>query len=319
MPGKPNNFEKQAYDRSITTILDSIDALVYVSDMDTYELLFVNKYGRDIWGDIQGQICWQSLQEGQDGPCSFCTNDRLLDKDGLPTGVYVWEFQNTINNRWYQCRDEAIPWVDGRLVRMETATDITERKLAEEELEAAKKLAEELARKDELTGLCNRREFFDQGRRVLKQALRSKQPVSVIMMDIDHFKNINDNYGHSTGDKVLQVIAKLFKSAVREIDVVARIGGEEFAFVLLETGLDEAIKLTERLRLEIANTTVVHKEVPVKLTASFGVCSCPVINETLETTLTKADDALYIAKRKGRNRIETCLENKRKIKETGDQ
>ena len=319
MPSKFNSIDKKAYDRSITTILDSIDALVYVSDMDTYELLFVNKYGRDIWGDIQGKICWQSLQEGQDGPCSFCTNGRLLDKDGLSTGVYVWEFQNTINKRWYQCRDEAIPWVDGRLVRMETATDITERKLAEEELEVAKKLAEERARKDELTGLCNRREFFDQGRRALKQALRSKQPVSVIMMDIDHFKNINDNYGHSTGDKALQVIAKLLISTVREIDIVARIGGEEFAFVLLETGLDEAIKLTERLRLKIANTIVVRKEVPVKLTASFGVCSCPVINETLETTLSKADEALYIAKKNGRNRIETCLTNKTKIEGNGDK
>lgn len=306
MPNRSKNIEKQAYDRSIATILDSIDALVYVADMDTYELLFINKYGRDTWGDIQGKICWQSLQEGQDGPCTFCTNDRLLDKDGQPTGVYVWEFQNTVNNRWYQCRDEAIPWIDGRLVRMETATDITERKLAEEELKAAKKLAENLARKDELTGLSNRREFFDQGHHTLKRALRSEQPVSVIMMDIDNFKNVNDNYGHSVGDEVLQVVARLLKNIVREIDIVARVGGEEFAFVLAETGLDEAVNLAERLRLEIANTTVAHKEKAVAITASFGVCSCPVKNETLETMLTKADAALYIAKKKGRNQVNAC-------------
>lgn len=306
MPNQPNNSGKKVYDHSIATILDSIDALVYVADLDTYELLFINKYGRDTWGDIQGKTCWKSLQEGQDGPCPFCTNDRLLDKDGHSTGVYVWEFQNTVNKRWYQCRDQVISWTDGRLVRMEIATDITERKMAEEELEAAKKLAEILARKDELTGLSNRREFFDQGDHTLKQAVRFKHPVSVIMMDLDNFKKINDDYGHSAGDKVLQVVAELLKSMVREIDIVARIGGEEFAYVLPETGLDEAVKLAERLRLKIADTSVVHQEVRVKITASFGICSRQVENETMETMLTKADDALYVAKKNGRNQVKSC-------------
>ena len=191
---------------------------------------------------------------------------------------------------------------------METATDITERKLAEEELEAAKKLAESLARKDELTGISNRREFFNQGDLAFKRAIRSRHPVSVIMMDIDHFKDVNDNYGHSAGDKVLETIAKRIKNKLREIDIVARIGGEEFAFVLPETSLDEAVKLVERLRVEIANTAVVHNTVAVKITASFGICSCLVKNETLESMLTKADDALYMAKNKGRNQVEICLE-----------
>ena len=205
MPNKTND-DKKIYDlsyRSIATILDSLDALVYVADMDTYELLYVNKYGRDIWGEIQGETCWKSLQEGQDGPCSFCDNDRLLDKSGNPTGVYVWEFQNTVDKHWYQCRDQAITWVDGRLVRMEIATDITERKQAEEELKTAKNLAEELAKKDVLTGLNNRRAFFDQGKHIFKQAIRFEHPISVIMMDIDHFKKINDTYGHSAGDKAV--------------------------------------------------------------------------------------------------------------------
>ena len=129
---KENRCADENY-RSITTILDSLDALVYVSDMDTYELLFVNEYGRSIWGDIQGKTCWKSLQADQDGPCSFCTNHRLLDESGVPTGVYVWEFQNTVNKCWYQCRDQAIRWIDGRCVRLEIASDITERKRAEED------------------------------------------------------------------------------------------------------------------------------------------------------------------------------------------
>ena len=115
------------------TLVDSLDALVYVSDFETHELLFVNRYGREIWGEIAGQICWQALQTGQTGPCAFCTNDRLLDKEGRPTGVHVWEFQNTVNNQWYECRDQAIEWTDGRYVRMEVATNITSRKRADQE------------------------------------------------------------------------------------------------------------------------------------------------------------------------------------------
>ena len=116
------------------SVMDSLDATVYVADMETYEVLFINRYLREIFGDIEGKLCWQALQTGQKGPCDFCTNDKLVDVDGNPTGVYAWEFQNTANNRWYDCRDQAIQWADGRTVRMEIATDITDRKRAEEAL-----------------------------------------------------------------------------------------------------------------------------------------------------------------------------------------
>ena len=122
---------------TFSTVMDSIDALVYVADIKTHELLFVNQYGRKIWGDIIGKICWKSLQTNQNGPCTFCTNDKLLDSLGNPTGIFAWEFQNTISRRWYECRDSAIVWNDGRIVRLEIATDITERKKAEDALRQA--------------------------------------------------------------------------------------------------------------------------------------------------------------------------------------
>ncbi|MEN8163676.1 MAG: transporter substrate-binding domain-containing protein, partial [Acidobacteriota bacterium] len=140
---------KQAEERLRTshevlrTVLDSVDAFVYVADMETYELLFLNHYGKEQWGDLTGRACWQVLQEQQDGPCSFCTNNRLLDEDGRPTGSYRWEFQNTVNGRWCDISDRAIEWVDGRIVRLEIATDITERKKAETELVNARLEAEQ--------------------------------------------------------------------------------------------------------------------------------------------------------------------------------
>ncbi len=124
---------RKAFER-FRTVMNSIDALVYVVDMQTYEILFINKFGTNIWGEIEGKVCWQTIQAGQPGPCPFCTNARLVDAAGNPTGTYVWEFRNTVNGHWYDCRDSAIPWTEGQLVRVEIATDITDRKRAEENL-----------------------------------------------------------------------------------------------------------------------------------------------------------------------------------------
>jgi PAS domain S-box-containing protein len=115
----------------LLTILNSIDAIIYVADMETYDVLFANRHTKFIHGNISGGKCWQVFQKGQTGPCAFCTNEKLLDAAGRPAGIYVWEFKNTKDGRWYECRDSAIQWVDGRIVRMEIAVDISDRKEAE--------------------------------------------------------------------------------------------------------------------------------------------------------------------------------------------
>ncbi|MCB2182047.1 MAG: HAMP domain-containing protein [Desulfobulbaceae bacterium] len=117
--------ENEARFRLLT---DSLDALVYVADMDTYEIVFINEYGKKVFGDITNKICWQSIQQGQVGPCEFCTNKYLLDDDGNPTGVYISESQNTVTGKWFRAHDRAIEWTDGRIVRFEVATDISDRK-----------------------------------------------------------------------------------------------------------------------------------------------------------------------------------------------
>jgi PAS domain S-box-containing protein len=118
----------------LNNVMNSIDALIYVVDMDTHEILFLNDHGMKEFGDVTGQICWKALQEGGEGQCDFCTNHLLINRDGSPNEPYLWEFQNTKTGRWYDCRDQAIPWSDGRLVRLEIAIDVTARKLAEEAL-----------------------------------------------------------------------------------------------------------------------------------------------------------------------------------------
>ncbi len=126
-----------------TTVLNSIDAIIYVSDLQSYEVLFTNKYTQDLLGDIKGRICWQVLQSDKYEPCEFCTNDKIVDAEGKPGEVLVWELYNDKMERWYEVHDRAIYWVDGRVVRFEIATDITDRKKAETQLRLAKQAAED--------------------------------------------------------------------------------------------------------------------------------------------------------------------------------
>lgn len=127
---KRKRLEKTLHEshEHVISILNGLNAVVYVADMKIYEILYANKYLQDMFGDLEGKICWQALQANQSNQCSFCTNDKLLDTDGNPTGIYSWEFQNTVNKRWYLISDKAMKWGDGRIVRLEIAIDITERK-----------------------------------------------------------------------------------------------------------------------------------------------------------------------------------------------
>jgi PAS domain S-box-containing protein len=115
------------------TVLDGIDATIYVADMETYEILFMNKHMKESFSrDMTGEICWDVFR-GESGPCPHCTNDRLIDAKGEPTGVFVWQDKNPITQKWYVNYDRAIKWIDDRLVRLQIATDITDLKALEEE------------------------------------------------------------------------------------------------------------------------------------------------------------------------------------------
>ena len=420
MPKKKYSTNKQ-----FQVVMDGLDSLVYVTDMDTYEVLFINKYGRDILGDIVGRTCWQILQSGQSGPCPFCTNHRLLDEGGKPTGVYKWEFQSTIDQQWYECQDQAIPWNDGQLVRLEIATKITKRKQAEDELQwsnerykaifntagrsiilvekngeivdinpyhvthigkgltvrgdylgeniltrpsvvnaglvkayqsvlegamvekenvhfpkttggvegyfnvrgvpllkdgevvgaifshddvtervSVEEKLRQQATTDPLTGIFNRRHFFNLAENELKRSKRYGHPLSVIIFDIDHFKRVNDTYGHTVGDQALCKLTNETQAGLREIDIFARYGGEEFIIMLPDTGLEQAHMMAERIRRRCAGTTPLEVgQATVSTTVSFGVASREDEDISLDDLILRADTALYSSKKAGRNRV----------------
>lgn len=164
-----------------------------------------------------------------------------------------------------------------------------------------------LATRDNLTGLANRGYFIEQAAAELQRAERYSDPVSVVMVDIDHFKQVNDTYGHDVGDLAIRHVADTLLNSVRKIDIVGRLGGEEFALVLPRAALQPATEMCERMRQAINAKPVPHPSAPFKLTASMGLASRSEDREDFDQLLKFADNALYRAKRGGRNRVEHWL------------
>jgi len=172
--------------------------------------------------------------------------------------------------------------------------NITDRKMLEVDLAR-------LAATDPLTGLPNRRYFLQIGNGEVERVRRFRSSASVIMIDVDHFKGVNDTYGHAMGDETLRCLSRLCTGSIRQIDVLARIGGEEFAVILPATDLPGAAKLAEKLREMVEKTPVQKENTMVRITASFGVTEIFADDRNIDDALARADAALYEAKRTGRN------------------
>ena len=160
-----------------------------------------------------------------------------------------------------------------------------------------------LAMTDPLTGLHNRRSLFELGKIEFSRANRMNRPICCMMLDLDNFKQINDNYGHPMGDQVLQEFATRCKRSIREIDLIGRYGGEEFVVFLPETDIETAMQVAERLRASIVETPMKVSDQEVNVTVSIGVSRKDENTLELETLIARADQAMYIAKHKGRNRV----------------
>lgn len=163
---------------------------------------------------------------------------------------------------------------------------------------------ERLATVDSLTGLSNRRAFFDQTEAARALSARLHKPVSLMMLDIDHFKGLNDRFGHATGDDALCVFAQTVRAVLREHDILGRLGGEEFALAMPGTDLAGALQAAERLRVAVSEASVLTDGNMYVMTVSVGVVVIDP-NEHINSALARADRALYAAKSAGRNRVES--------------
>jgi diguanylate cyclase (GGDEF)-like protein len=190
---------------------------------------------------------------------------------------------------------------DGNVRMLKSIHDVTEERKIQEKLKF-------LATTDSLSSLYNRAAFMNLAKREFDRAKGDNENLSLLIMDLDNFKNINDTYGHAAGDEVIREVGNIIKTSFRKTDIAGRIGGEEFAVVLKNASLAEGIKVAEKLREIVAKTKVIYGEQAISFTVSIGVSAIPDNIDDIkdiEDILKMADDALYKAKARGRNSVAT--------------
>ncbi|ADC89919.1 diguanylate cyclase [Thermocrinis albus DSM 14484] len=228
--------------------------------------------------------------------------------------LLLWSFVEGVVRRIENLRNVALSLKDKDFSALDTLKPSSEGDEIEDLGQAIKEMAlhlreaiEELhsmAYHDSLTGLPNRRFFFEHAQILLENAKRYNLPLSLVMLDVDNFKSLNDTYGHQLGDAVLINLANILKSMVRHSDVPARLGGEEFGILLPNTPLEGAVSLAQRIRIAFEGSVVLHNGVEVYTTLSAGVATYTPDVKSLDELIRRADVALYRAKNMGKNRVE---------------
>ncbi|WP_144395135.1 GGDEF domain-containing protein [Pleionea sediminis] len=287
-------------------LFDEMPFNVYVSDVKTFELVFVNKQLRTTMTNGTTGKCYKRVYQFEE-PCPHCPIKANPDIPIEPDQeTIVSEYFNELDDRWYQLQDKYIVWTDGRIVKYSIGVDITEQKKTQNQLaEAHAQLAlrskhlEVKSITDPLTGLFNRYKLKEILEREVSRCMRSGAKLSVILVDLDHFKSINDTFGHIVGDKVLQQTAEVLKRSLRSYDHLARWGGEEFVVVCPESPLLAAKQVAEKLRTQLLDTEFPQLN---RVTASFGIAEY-ISEESIDDLISRADKGLYCAKETGRNRV----------------
>lgn len=278
-------------------ILESVHTGIVIIDAETHIITDVNPEASSLIGlpkeQIVDHVCHQYICPAEIGNCPITdkgqkvdNSERLLltgDGRGIPIlkSVASLEF-------------------GGRTHLVESFLDITLMKDLQVKLE-------HLARTDPLTGAHNRRYFIELNEKEIHRAWRSNLPLSIAMIDIDHFKRINDTHGHAIGDLVLKELVSICWDQIRPYDILGRVGGEEFGITLVDCDIQKASVVMERLRKSVEQHTVVSNGLEVNITISIGVAQLDNESDTWETVMNLADKALYRAKTAGRNRVETAL------------
>lgn len=286
----------------LRTTLDNVGVYVFTKDLDG-KYTYANKLVRELFGKPLDEIIGKDDSEFFDmaNTKDLVENDRKVVETGETIEKEEKNYiPGTGELRVYKSVKMPLTDDEGNITGiLGVSTDITELYSLKEELQRQ-------SRTDHLTKLNNRRFFLEIADHEFERSLRYGEKLCVMLFDIDNFKDINDTYGHHVGDYVLRKLAGVLKEQIRESDVLARIGGEEFALLLPNTGLGDAGKLAERIRKTVSN--VKHKgdwKGTVSHTISVGIASLQDEDINFESLLVRADKALYKSKQEGRNRVST--------------
>lgn len=291
----------------LRVIMESVQTGIVIIDPLAHKIVEVNAAAASMIGapkeEIIGSACHRFICPADVGKCPITDLHQTVDHSERV-------LLTTAGARRPVIKSVTTVMLGGKEHLLESFVDITERKRMEEQLSAS--LAEkemlvqslkELSTHDGLTGLYNHREFYVLLADELARALRFNRPVSLLMLDIDHFKRVNDTYGHQAGDTVLKGLSELLGREARAIDRVCRYGGEEITIILPEIDLEAAANIAERLRVAVeAQSFDVNASAPLRITVSIGVASFPAQTNNAQALVAAADAALYIAKETGRNR-----------------
>jgi len=284
---------REAHQRA-QSILDATPEATLIGRASRGDLLYANGRAAEQLAADAPTLMTRSLPDFFADPGDYERALERLERQGTVDGVEMR--LRTASGKAFWALVSLRPIVyDGLRSVLLTFADISKRKALEEQLLY-------LATTDSLTGVYSRRHFVELTERELKRARRYQQTVSLLLIDVDHFKQINDTYGHSRGDQVLRQIAAHCRGMLRAHDLLGRLGGEEFAITLPETGLVGAMELAERLRESVAGQELVDPRGRFRATLSIGVAEC-LPSDDVDSALQRADAALYQAKALGRNRV----------------
>ncbi len=287
-------------ERFRTMVENGNDIISIISDTGTVR--FISPSIESVLGFAPGEIVNKNVNELVHPDEQQKVATALTDALAHPGGETLEQYEFRMKHKDGSYRDIEMvgcnlignPVIGGIVLN---GRDITERKQLEGELKRR-------AHIDVLTGLNNRRYFFELAEQELARAKRHGAPLQALMLDVDHFKLVNDTYGHHAGDRVLQKLSEICVQTLREIDLLGRIGGEEFAILLPETKGEQALEVAERLRLAVAVATVpLEQGDSIHFTVSIGVARFVATDTKIEDMFKRADTALYAAKNAGRNRV----------------
>jgi Amt family ammonium transporter len=288
--------EVEASQQRLLAILNSPAFPVVISDSEEGIMRFINERAAELFG-----FTLQESGRYREKDFWYNLSDRAAFLEKVRSGNYVASFEAQMRQV-----DGTVFWSlisgleiteDNQPCILFSFSDISTQIKRENSVRY-------LASTDPLTGIYNRRTFIDKGSALIAQLQFQTWPMSVLMLDIDYFKQINDRFGHGIGDLVIQQFAKTCASLLRKEDLFGRIGGEEFAVLLSNTSLDTAEMIGEKLRQGIAQTPIPTESDLIQITTSVGVAAIH-LNDTVENALTRADIALYQAKANGRDRVES--------------